>query len=168
MKTDDHDLETKIADQVRVMQVMTAAMVFCPMALAIIAKFVATGEEGPPNPLLVSVGMVGGLVMLFLQAIVGRLVTAHGIKTMADRARDEPEALAGAYQAGMIISLAFLEGAALFNLILYMMERSPYNLAMGAILFLSMAIKFPFATRIADWIRTQVKLIEEKKALGSE
>lgn len=75
-------------------------------------------------------------------------------------------ALAGVYQTKTIISAALLEGAAFFSATAYMLEGN--QIALGLSLGFAGVIltMFPSASRVAEWIAGQRRLMGEEKLLG--
>lgn len=109
-------------------------------ALAIVMRFVV--------PSIVANSMVGRLA--------GETSDSGGSQQQDDVQRNQ---LAGIYQTAMIIGMAFLEGAAFFNLIAYIVEVSPISLVVTGGLLAVMAMGFPFRGRVETWIDDQLRML---------
>lgn len=175
----DNTLQDRLAEPVRTMQIISAALIMGPIAFAIVV--LAIGDQGPGDPApiqgqaaaapavdpLQTIGLVVGLVAIFAQNVLGRVVSEAGVKAALTADGDRVESLAGAYQTGLIVALAVNEGAAFLNLIAYMISPSVWNLAMAGLLIVSNAVKFPTVGRVATWIEMRERRIEDEKAFVS-
>lgn len=172
-------LETKLAPQVRTMQLIVSAMVVVPLIFA--GVVIAIGAQGPQNPAPINgqmvpqrggvamgqIALVVGLVALLVQQLMGRWVTGQAVQNLRVQAMAEPERLGEAFLTGTVVSCAINEGAAFLNLIAYMGSQSPYNLGMGVLLILSNAVKWPTVAKVAAWTEAKVRQLRDEAALRS-
>ncbi|CAN0339703.1 unnamed protein product [Ectocarpus sp. 4 AP-2014] len=170
-------LETKLAPQVRTMQIVVLAMVVVPLIFAGVVLVI--GAQGPENPAPIQGEMIPqrggatmgrialgfGLVAMLAQQLMGRYVTSQAVQNLKVQAMGEPERLGEAFMTGTVVSCAINEGAAFLNLIAYMASQSPYNLGMGLLLIASNAIKWPTLGKVAAWARMTAKRLKEEREL---
>lgn len=174
------DLETKLAPQVRTLQIIVLAMIIVPLIFA--GVVLAIGAQGPQDPAPINgemvpqrggaamgqIALVFGLVALFVQQLMGRYVTGQAVKNLSVQAMGEPERLGEALLTGTVVSCAINEGAAFLNLIAFMASQSPYNLGMALLLIASNAMKWPTVGRAADWARTTGRRLREEAELRGD
>jgi len=172
------NLAEKLTPLVRTMQIINAAMILAPVVFAGIVLVI--GDQGPVNPAplrgqpaapnrgapLETVGLVSGLAAIVVQGIAGRSIAAAGVKTALAADGDRVESLAGAYQTGLVVSLAINEGAAFLNLIAYMFSPNPWNLAMAGLLILANATKFPTVNRVITWVDACERRLKDEEQFG--
>lgn len=172
-------LEAQLTPQVRVMQIILAGLCAGPILFA--AILLAIGSQKPREPaplagqqaeangdeLIEQIALGFGVLAIFVQGVVGRVVTDGGAKAAlrASGPGGATEALAGAYQTGLIVSSAINEGGAFFNLVSYLITQSPWNMAMAALLVMSNVAKFPTVTKVANWAEAKAKQMNEEAAL---
>jgi hypothetical protein len=91
------------------------------------------------------------------------MVKPGGARIAAQQSEaDLTEPLCGLYQTSMIIGDAFLEGAAFYFLIAYLVEGSPIALAGAGFFLIMLLFQFPTRTKVEAWIERQRGLIEEE------
>ena len=102
------------------------------------------------------------------QAIVdGKPVPAAGLSgnlPMTDE-RLQISPLVTMYQTPLIIGSAILEGAALFNLIAYMIERQQMSLIVAGALLLLMLSQIPTVSRLEAWVEGELATIDQLRLL---
>ncbi|MEQ8846977.1 hypothetical protein [Botrimarina sp.] len=172
-------LETKLVPWVRTMQIILAGLCAGPIVFAGI--LLAIGSQKPENPaplagqqveadgdgLIEKIALGVGVLAIFSQGVVGRVVTDAAAKAAVgeNQPGESAEALAGAYQTGLIVASAINEGGAFFNLVAYMITQSPWNMAMAALLVCSNAAKFPTVAKVANWAEAKARQLSEEAAL---
>lgn len=160
-------LEEELAPQVRTMQIIVAAMAGVPLLFMVVAQVMGDLGDGDNLQILVKLGLAVGLLSVVMQNILGRVVCEQSAKSIAGRVATQPEALGGSYLSGLIVSVAICEGAAFLNLIAYLFEQSPWNLAMAGLLILVAASKFPTLGGVAAWVRRTVRQMEDEAELAN-
>jgi drug/metabolite transporter (DMT)-like permease len=159
--------DLSVAQTVRSGQIITAAMVFGMLAFLAVVLVVnrpdqATAETTVRTPLLTYTAAAFALLtLLVLAVIVSRIDPFIRRKLASQAAADDLQRLAQALLTRSIVILAMLEGAALFNLVAYFLERGVLSLAAAGLLMLIMAAQFPSADRATRWIERQRKLLEQ-------
>ncbi|TWT96800.1 hypothetical protein Pla108_25740 [Botrimarina colliarenosi] len=174
------ELEQKLAQPVRTMQIVILAMIVVPLIFA--AVVLVIGSQAPEQPAPIrgevvqqqgreAVGRIAlmfGLVALFAQQWMGRFVTKQAVQNLARQAMKEPERLGEAFVTGTVVSCAINEMAAFLNLIAYMSSQSWTNLAMGLLLIASNALKMPTVKKVAAWIRVTVERLRVEQGVSAE
>lgn len=116
------------------------------------------------EPRLAFVALVVSVGCIMAAAILPRVIGKRGQSSLTDvpgeqserpRSPESDEAYLvsrgmAIYQTRLIISLAILEGAALLNLIAYMLEGQAVNVAVAFVLLTLMMIQFPSRGRTED------------------
>ncbi|HUY87152.1 MAG TPA: hypothetical protein VMV10_00300 [Pirellulales bacterium] len=172
------DLREQLAGQVRVLQIIVAAITFGP--LAFLGYVLSTPPPGPPAAVAGNVSLtylacgaaVAAVAAWFVvPPIVLRSVRrqiASGAWPSPGQAGNSPAApmtdagkLCAAYTVRTIIAVAILEGAAFFLVFAYQTERDPLALGVAVLLMLMIAAHFPTRTRVAVWVETQLQLLDE-------
>ncbi|MGD9857932.1 MAG: hypothetical protein AB7U20_23555 [Planctomycetaceae bacterium] len=135
---------------VRVLQIITGALVMGVVMFAAIAGLAAGALSGPPSGVIVS----GVAVVLAAASFVMHLIVPPVIAKQAGHATDT-QGLYGVYQTKTIVGLAILEGAAFFNIVAAMIENNWWSLAIAGGLVFWMLALFPTQTRVAHWVEAQ-------------
>lgn len=161
-------LEEKIAPQVRMMQIVVGGLAVSPIAFAGIALLIGKPIGADAAALLTKIALVLGLVMLFSQQIIGGVVCRKAAEGVMKRSGDDPEALAGAYMAGLLVSSGLCIAGAFINLIAFMVTLEPINLAMGALLVLATLVRFPTVERVANWARGEQRRCAEMSGFAND
>lgn len=138
---------------VRVMQIITVALVSGVVIFSLIAVFVVGALKERPNGQLISLLAVGMSVFAFVgHLVVPRILVRQAVQNVNP---DDAGALCGIYQTQMIVGLALLEGMAFFNIIACIIEHNWWSLAVAGCLVLWMLMAFPSRDRVEQWIETQ-------------
>ena len=64
------------------------------------------------------------------------------------------------YRIQLIITLAFLEGAAFFNLVSVMIEHHVISLTAAIVLLGLMAVRFPSRTKVSWWVQDRLRELD--------
>jgi hypothetical protein len=112
---------------------------------------VAGGPEEGGGQVLSLVGAAGALLQLGLYFVVPRLIRDNATR----QAGPGDQKLVQAYQTGLIVGLALLEGAAFFNLVAYMVEKQWWTITIVAALLFWMLLAFPTRTRVTQWLESR-------------
>lgn len=135
--------------QVRTLQIIIAALAGGCVTFGTIAVAITAGELG--------VGELGVVTAVAAVFAVGASVTSLTVRVLFDKQADAgpplaTEALLGHYQTRTIVASAVLEGAAFFNLIAVIVEKSIVPLAVAALLVGFLVAGIPTKRRIAEWV----------------
>jgi hypothetical protein len=136
---------------IRTMQIIALALPAGVLVFALVAVFGVGALAQPPDGNFLSLFAAGFTVVMFVAhvvvpgSVVGKAIASQTVLPVEVR----PYA---ACQAGMLIKLAFLEGAAFFNVIATIIEHNWWSLGIAGVLVGWMAMNFPTQTRVEHWI----------------
>jgi hypothetical protein len=107
--------------------------------------------------LVVAVGLLAARI------IVPGVITGQTLRQLARRESKEPDwkDLFGVYQTTLIIKPAMLEEATFLLLVMHMLERSPWTLALAVVFLLILLMQMPTPLRVDDWIERQSLAVKE-------
>ncbi|MBN1342879.1 MAG: hypothetical protein JXQ73_09385 [Phycisphaerae bacterium] len=188
----DPDPRDLLAQPVRVLQIIVAAVLFGVIALlAVILSEGLAGmsAEDPKGTgslityLALGYSAAAVVVCLVLPGIIVRAGRRKMLREPAARpayAEDENTMphphqktddevfgkLLRLFHVKTIISAAILEGMALFLLVAYMIEGKPTALAAAIVLTVGIALQFPTCSRAADWIDAQRRRLHAERTAG--
>jgi len=169
--------ESLLEKRILVMRIIMGSLVTGPLIflfVAIILREMGQMANAPELPLLTLTAIPFAIIQLTASFLMPRLMAANArrqftqgthapVQEMGGSSTDT-EKLCGAYQTGMIVGAALLEGMTLFLLIAYLIEGVPWAL-FAAIVFLALlAIRFPSRSGVERWVEAQRELIEQEKA----
>ena len=185
------DLQQKLAPQVRTLQIIIAALaagviVFLAGTLVIAPSDEAAGGGDAELPL--GLGLMT-LVALFMTAsmVVARMIvpaqmTAVARRRIAAGTWHPPQStqateklleqtgdagkLSMIFMMRTIVAAALLEGAAFTSIVAYMQEGSTVALGLAVALAAGILLHFPTAPRVAGWIETQLRRVEEERDIA--
>jgi hypothetical protein len=148
---------------VRTPQIVAFALIMGVIVFGVVAVVVGMGKP-PGESVLGYVAVVFTVTTLIARSIVpAAQVKAVRTELLASGAADESArvvSLLGAHQAKMIIEYALVEGTCFFVLIAYMTEGATWLLGLAGLLLAFMVLTFPTRTRIENFIRRQLELLE--------
>lgn len=157
--------ELSLAQRIRIMQIIVAAMAMGIVSFMGIALFIRLAQQqpGPGLPHITYIALGYFPIALLLQAILPNMMSRRPQtpERLDELARNSDAAHRGAgslcvrYQTMLIISLAIIEGAAFLALIAYIIDGNMLTLFVAAILLGVMLAKFPSAARVERWIDEQ-------------
>ncbi len=175
----DGNLSPNVRDRLRTMRLIHASLLMGCSTFAVIALVLRQQQAAPvpEQPMLSFVGLAlagsTGLALLLVPNAVTaswRKTIARGIfplstTPMTDAASGSGQSIGwwGLYQTRLIITAALIEGVIFFELLAYLTEGPPWNLAMAALFLVGLALLFPTQERVERWIRTQQELVEQQK-----
>ena len=114
---------------------------------------IGIGEANAPQPSMISLFAFGFAALNSVVRFVVPTIIVNRAKAGLKEASgaDQMSQLAGLYQTKIIVGMALLEGAALFNLIAYSLERHLWSYGVVAFLLGVMAISFPSQGQFESW-----------------
>lgn len=149
------------------MRIIVFALAMGVAMTTVIFLAIADGEPAD-DPLISYIALGFAVMMVVVWLVVPNLLTRHVRHELAGQQAAgtafEREAtvsdsaiapLLKAYLARLIVGCALLEGAALFNLVAYLVEGSLSNVVVAGILLLLILSHFPTRDRVADWVARQ-------------
>lgn len=107
-----------------------------------------------------------GFLMIVNHSVIPRIVGSAQLKQVTSSGFAEADIatridkVVGVYRSQMIIGLALLEGAAFFNLVALMVEKSGFSLCVTVVLLALMALKFPTCDKVSFWVQDKLREIQ--------
>jgi len=150
----------------RTMMIIWFAMIVGVVVFGVVVGIQINGLKPDAGlPVLTFTGMGMATLMLVMRFIIpdfiARTQFAQKMQTAKTEANeDEEELLGNFYQVflvRLIIGMALLEGAAMFNLIAVMVENQRLAFIPVAILLLVMIASIPTKSKLDGWIRNQME-----------
>ena len=189
---DDSTWKEELTPILRLVQIITGAMVLGSSIFLVIVLVISHGEAATEQPLLTYVAALFAVAAIVVRTIVLRVMTASVRRSILrgtwkppgscsssgtgqSCAPDTSEFLERTGDAGKIamafttrtvIAGALLEGPTFFLLIAYFVERLPLGLLGAALLILGLLLSFPTRSRMVDWIENQLRLLEQERHLA--
>lgn len=152
---------------VRVMQIITGALVMGAVMFGVVATMMALNRAAPnpnappPTPILTWLAAGMALMELGVRAVIPDLIARQAIARMQGSLDDSVQSqlrLATVYQTRLIIGMALCEGATFFALIAWLIEGDVLAIGTAGFLILVMLSAFPTRGRVESWIRDQTEL----------
>lgn len=135
----------------RTSQIISGALIMGIVMFGGVAFVVAKGA-GDQAPMLAFIGIAFAGMNTVLRFIVPTIiVNAAKPKLIEANNADRMVQLAGLYQTKTIIAMAVLEGAALLNLVAYIIDKQLWSYGVVAFLLAVMAISFPSQGQFESW-----------------
>ncbi len=155
---------------VRTLQIIIGAL--CSGIVLFLAMVFSLARNEPvPGGMLSMVG-VGIAVAAVASAFVlpGIVVAQHRRRIVEKEKADGGDRslerrLLDAYQVKLIMAGALLEGAALLNVVVFLLEGQWYNVAIGLLLATGIALLFPTRSRLDHWIEEQKRWMDNERAM---
>ncbi len=165
--------ETRISPsaRLRAMQLVTAVLTAGPVSFGVLAIFMALGEEPQLDPQWTAIGAAASALAILASLVMPSAITKAARQKLAAQAEGSPQEqeawrighLYAIYQIKHIVGLALLEGAALINIVFFMLTGQMWMLAMAAAPIAMMAASFPWKERVELWVQEQSHLIEMRR-----
>lgn len=161
----------------RVMQIIVAALAFGVISfLGVVLVLIPPAAPGERTLTYLSaiVGFFAPVVAIFAPRLIEskqREAIASGAGTMASRQAPETirevAGIVSGYQTRLIIRAAFIEGAAFFATVAYMIERQPLSLAVAGALLLALLSCFPTRSKVEEAVENERREIRELRQMGA-
>ena len=162
------DLEgCDISRDVRGMQIIAFALMMGVLIFMGITLVITQAQFNGPVEIMTMIGLGFAGLMAVNHVVIPKIIVATQLNqfratTSSETASDQKvKRLIGIYRTGLILAMAMLEGAAFFNLIALMLDRSPASLAVVAVLIFMMAFQFPMTTRVTWWIHNELRELNQ-------
>lgn len=153
------DYSKAIAQDVRGIQIVTAGLMMGACFIMVIMLFNNRGALGTEPDIASRIGIAFAATMFLLHVIVPGVMRGQQLAQINPQKIRDADALerfgllVGVFRSTHIVACAMLEGAAVFNLVMYMVTKYAGNLAAAVLLILCIAARFPTQNRITTWIR---------------
>ena len=167
--------------RLRVMQIIAFALVLGVLTFISIAIYVVQITDGgqgigqPGGPPILSLLALGMLALLAIVSLVlPNALLRQGMRRIARREFQPPpsvepspaadaEQILGLRQSTLIISLALIEGPAIFACVAYLLEGRPFVLAVVGLAIGLMLVRFPTQAGVRGWVRHQLDCVEQTR-----
>jgi hypothetical protein len=157
MHTDIPEVPDK---NIRQMQIVVLALMLGVIMFGTITMLI-TWKRDPDNSTISFIAAGFAAFAIPMSFIIPAIVSSGLVKSaMAELKGDNSEnlsktvnKLSAAYQTKLIIGVAVLEGAAMFNLVANIIEAQSASLVIAGVLVLLMALLFPTPLAVENWVR---------------
>ena len=142
---------TNLHSWIRTSQIIAGALMLGVTTFGIVAAVIG-GKSPAAAPIVAYLAVAFAAQVIALRFFIPSLVVKWQLKTLQNDGDSlVTERLAGLFQTRMIIGMALLDGAALFNLIAYMIDGQWFSLATAGFLLLLMGMMFPTVREFESW-----------------
>ena len=144
--------DAKLPSMIRKSQLIAVALMLGVIAFGLIAVFIG-GKVKPATPIMAYLAVAFAAQVIALRFFIPGLVVKSQLEEMKDEGTSSvAERLQGLFQIKVIIGMALLEGAALFNLIAYIANGQWFSLATAGFLLVLIGMMFPTMHAFESWI----------------
>lgn len=153
-----------LTSQIIVAALFAGCLFFLLIVLLIVPGKLGSWDLGLGQP-MTCVALVVAFGILAARIVVPGVITNQMLRQVAQRQPKEPDwkDLCGVYQTTLIIKAAMLEGATFLLMIMYMLEHSPWTLALAVVFLLLLLMHMPTPLRVDDWIERQSVSVREMR-----
>ena len=154
--------------QLRVMQIIAGALMMGVITflgvVLVITKGNVLGQGNPGIVTMIAAGFAG--LMIVNHLVIPSIITKARLNQIKSQDSDGQNSelklasLLGIYRMQLIITLAFLEGAAFFNLVSVMIEHHVISLIAAVVLLGLMAVRFPSRTKVLWWVQDRLRELQ--------
>ena len=143
--------DAKLHSWIGTSQIIAGALMLGVTVFGIIAARI--GRKAPATtPIVAYLAVAFAAQIIALRFFIPGLVVKSRLKTLQDETTGSvTEELPGLFQTRMILGMALLDGAALFNLIAYVINGQWFSLATAGFLLLLMGMMFPTVREFENW-----------------
>jgi hypothetical protein len=175
------DLAAPLAVQVTRLRMVVAALTAGVLVFAGVAVYLRQTSAAPVAPDAAQLLTWLAVAAAPLALLASRLVPAAVVRSARRQISQgtfpatppaatpaelgESGKFASVHFAGTVLAAAILEGAAFFNITVYLLGGGLIVLAVGVALALTMLLLLPSAADLAEWIREQQRLLREEQHL---
>ncbi len=153
---------TKIIIQFIVFSLITGVLIF-----GVIAFIISKDKVPAENSIMTYIAVGSCAMMLFMSGVVSRIVASAAIKQAKNKqsfaddvsVEEQKQTLLNIFQVKAIIEYSMLEGPVFFALVIYMDEKNMIAIASAIMMITVMLLKFPFSSRIDNWIEYELEMI---------
>ncbi len=157
----DDVITTRLANSLKVSQIIAGALVMgVVFFLAIVLVIIRGDLAGLPNAgILTTIATGFGVLMIVNHMILPSIVVRQMIgKAMEQTTSSDAriDRLGDAFRTQLIISIALLEGAAMFSLVTLIVEKNVAAMGMSILLIILMIVRFPTQTKLLWWVQDKL------------
>lgn len=170
----NEDERQSIARLLLPMQIIAAALAAGVLTFLVVA-IVLGGQDRAEEPFLSYIALAFAVLSIGAWMVVPNLMARQIRQSLADREWDDSDAarlqdvehLVAAYQTRLIVGCAILEGAAFFNLVVYLLEAHPASLVAAVVLLLLITSQIPTLRRVEEWVSATWDSIRQMQSFGT-
>jgi hypothetical protein len=165
---DLQSLGPNFEQQLRVMQIIAGALMMGVITflgvVLVITKGNVLGQGNPGIVTMIAAGFAG--LMIVNHLVIPSIITKARLNQIKSQDSDGQNSelklasLLSIYRMQLIITLAFLEGAAFFNLVSVMIENHVISLIAAIVLLGLMAVRFPTRTKVSWWVQDRLRELQ--------
>lgn len=153
---------SQLSAMLRISRIITLALIQGVVIFAVLVLFInqmqLNGAAGRMTWL--SVGFAG-LMIVNMMIIPGLVTTAQlqrfSAADLRDRSEQEQcELVYPAFQTQLLVACALAEGAAMFCVVSYLIERNWMSLAAAGVMVMLMAMRFPTRAGVEFWLENRL------------
>ena len=172
----DSELTDSLAEPVKVLQIIVAAMVAgVVLFLGVVIHSHAGGrladQPDGTGSLVTYIATGYGVVAVLARTVLASVIVANGRRKIAQSHTEDPmsgddnvvDGLVSLYRVRTIVAAAVLEGSALFCVVAYLIEGESLAAIAAIVLTLLLAGHFPTCGRVAGWIDREQRRIEQER-----
>lgn len=152
---------SRLANTLKVSQIISAALVMGVLVfLAIVLVIIRGDVQGLPKAGLLTIIATGfGTLMIVNHMILPAIVVRPMIgKAMQEASTSDTriDRLGDVFRTQLIITIALLEGAAMFSLVTLIVEKNVAAIGTAIMLILLMIARFPTQTKLLWWVQDKL------------
>lgn len=152
------------ASRIRVMQVIVFALMAGVIMFGLIAMAI-TAKQAPGDPTLAFVAAAFAGIAIPMSVLVPMIISGGMVRAAFAESGDADlsntvSKLANVFQTKSILGVALLEGAAFFNLVVYIVTALAWPLVIAGILVMLMALSFPTPGSVDNWIERRFEELQ--------
>ena len=157
----DDVIIARLANTLKVSQIISAALVMGILVFLTIVLVIIRGDvQGLQKAGLLTIIATGfGALMIvnhmILPTIVVRTMIGKAIQEVSTRDA-QIDRLGDVFRTRLIITIALLEGAAMFSLVTLIVEKNVAAIGMAILLTLLMIARFPTQTKLLWWVQDKL------------
>ncbi len=175
-----------IGAHLRVLRIILSALILGIVIFAAVSHFVVptslAGADEGKMPILTYVGLAFGMSAFIVGHMLNIVISNSGRRAIARAqpsqspqapvAATSPDGLPSGkdatnlfrvYFMKTLVSAAVFEGAAMFLIVAYILERRPLSLAFAALATIAIAMLMPSRDRVGQWIQEQQRWLEDER-----
>ena len=155
----------KFEASVRTMQIIVVALMMgvlsCLLVVLLTTKGNVLGLNKPTLMTLIAAGF--GFLMIVNHFVIPGIISKAQLKQTASNELPEggeeskQQHVVAIFQTQLIIGMALLEGAAFFNLVELMIDKSGFSLGIVILLMSLMLMKFPTRDKVSFWVQDRMR-----------
>jgi len=145
----------QITQQLRTLQIIVVALAMGCLTFAVFVIYSNQGKQPIGNTISIlaaAVAVVMGLLKTILPNTISSIQNTNRSRRQKEsESESSPNGAMAKFTTKTIVACAFLEGAAFFNVIAYMLEGNLWSIGIAGVLIAFMLMEFPSENRFQRW-----------------